>query len=234
MRCRLGERGRSSTAALSSGGKRKSRWFLALAVGTLVLTACQGARVSSAKEDNQTGPAPSRADAASGSSRVFSTRTGKTIVVTETHPVGQSLSTIVIHTEGFEHDRPETYEDRDPISEVFLADLDGNGFEEIYIITTSQGSGSYGFVLGFASNRDKSLSIIHFPEIEEGDVAFEGYMGHDSFTISGRKLLRSFPVYREGNRNSEPTGGRRTVTYGLHPGEAMWQLSIEKVETAGP
>lgn len=234
MRYRVCGRERSSTAVLFSSGRRGSHWFLALAAGTLLLTACQGVMASSAKEDNQIGPVPSRADDASGSSRVFSTRTGKTIVVTETHPVGQSLSTIVVHTEGFEYDRPQTYEDRDPISEVFLSDLDGNGFDEIYIMTTSQGSGSYGFVLGFASNRDRSISIVNFPEIEEGDVTFEGYMGHDSFTISDRKLLRSFPIYREGDGNSDPTGGRRTVTYGLHPGEAMWQLKIEKVEAADP
>ena len=72
----------------------------------------------------------------------YKTKTGKTIIISETHPVGQSLSTIEISTTGFEHDYREVYEDRDPISDVFVADLDGNGFDEIYIITTSAGSGS--------------------------------------------------------------------------------------------
>jgi hypothetical protein len=53
------------------------------------------------------------------------------------------LSTIEVRTEDFEHDYTETYENIDPISEVFIADLDGNGFDEIYIVTTSQGSESY-------------------------------------------------------------------------------------------
>ena len=159
----------------------------------------------------------------------YKTKTGKTIVVTETHPVGQSLNTIEISTKDFEYNRPEIYEDRDPISNVFIADLDGNGFDEIYIITTSAGSGSYGRVLGFASNKDKSLSMINFPEIQEGDENFDGYMGHDTFSIEGQKLIRTFPIYHKDDTNQNPTGGRRKVTYGLYPGEAMWQLKIEQL-----
>lgn len=173
----------------------------------------------------------SEQDNLSHSSKEYETKTGKTIVLSETHPVGQSLSTIEISTKDFEHNFPETYEDTDPISEVFIADLDGNGFDEIYIVTTSAGSGSYGKVMGFASNKDKSLSMINFPDIQEDDKLFEGYMGHDIFTIEDQKLIRTFPVYNKEDTNQNPTGGRRKLIYGLYPGEAMWQLKVEKSET---
>jgi hypothetical protein len=163
-------------------------------------------------------------------SKAYRTKTGKTIIVSESHPKGRSLSTIEIRTEGFEHNFGEIFEDRDPISDVFVTDLDGNGFDEIYIITTSAGSGSYGTVLGFASNKDKSLSMIHFPERRKGDEHFEGYMGHDFFRIEDGKLLRIFPLYNQGDTNENPTGGRRKLIYGLYPGEAMWQLKVEKSE----
>ena len=170
----------------------------------------------------------------SGSSNApteYKTKTGKTIIISETHPVGQSLSTIEISTKDFEHNYPEIYEDRDPISDVFIADLDGNGFDEIYIITTSAGSGSYGAVLGFASNKNKSLSMINFPGIQERDENFEGYMGHDTFKIEDQKLVRTFSIYNEGDTNKHPTGGSRKLVYGLYPGEAVWQLKVEKSET---
>ena len=157
----------------------------------------------------------------------YKTKTGKTIIISETHPVGQSLSTIEISTKDFEHNYPEKYENVDPISDVLMADLDENGFDEIYIITTSSGSGSYGRVFGFASNNDKSLSMINFPDIQKEDKMFEGYMGHDVFTIENQKLVRTFPLYKKGDNNQNPTGGKRKVVYGLHPGEAMWQLKIE-------
>jgi hypothetical protein len=167
----------------------------------------------------------------SDTSKEYKTKTGKTIIISVTHPIGQSLCTIQIRTKEFEHNYSEIYEDRDPISDVFLFDLDGNGFDEIYIITTSFGSGSYGTVLGFASNKDKSLSTINFPEIQEGDRNFEGYMGHDTFKIENQKLVRIFPIYNKGEINHNPTGGTRKLIYGLYPGEAMWQLKVVKSET---
>jgi len=167
----------------------------------------------------------------SNAPKSYNTKTGKRIMISETHPTGQSLSTIEITTKDFEHNYSEIYQDRDPISDVFIADLDGNGFDEIYIITTSAGSGSYGTVLGFASNKDKSLSMINFPEIQEGDENFEGYMGHDTFKIEDQKLVRTFPIYNEDDTNQNPTGGTRKLVYGLYPGEAMWQLKVDKSET---
>jgi hypothetical protein len=164
-------------------------------------------------------------------SKEFKTKTGKTIMISETHPVGQSLSTIKISTKDFEYNYSGIYKDRDPITDIFLSDLDGNGFDEIYIIITSAGSGSYGKVLGFASNKDKSLSMINFPEVQEGNINFKGYLGHDTFKIEDRKLVRIFPIYNQSDTNQNPTGGKRKLIYGLYPGEAMWQLNIEKSET---
>lgn len=170
-------------------------------------------------------------DGATDVSKTYRTKTGKTIVVSQSHPAGRSLATIEVRSEVFENNFKEVFEDRDPISDVFVADLDGNGFDEIYIVTTAAGSGSYGSVLGFASNNDKSLSMIHLPEIRQGDVNFDGYMGHDTFTIEGRKLVRIFPVYGKGDTNEKPTGGKRKLVYGLVPGEAGWQLRVEQAET---
>jgi hypothetical protein len=85
--------------------------------------------------------------------------------------------------------------------------------------------------LGFASNKDKSLSMINFPEVQEGNINFKGYLGHDTFKIEDRKLVRIFPIYNQSDTNQNPTGGKRKLIYGLYPGEAMWQLNIEKSET---
>lgn len=205
---------------MSIAGRKKEElslsifFVIAMFVSTIALLSCS---------DNKSG--------SSGAPKTYKTKTGKTIIISETHPAGQSLSTIEISTRNFEHNYPATYQDRDPIAEVFVADLDGNGFDEIYIITISSGSGSYGTVLGFASNKDKSLSMINFPEILERDENFKGYMGHDTFKMEDQKLLRTFPIYNEGDSNQNPTGGTRKLVYGLYPGEAMWQLKVEKSAT---
>jgi len=205
---------------LSLAGRKKKALSLSLFLVVAMLVSTVGF-ISCAYTNNTSPHAP----------KEYKTKTGKTIIISETHPVGQSLSTIKITTKDFEHNYPEIYQDRDPISDVFIADLDGNGFDEIYIITISAGSGSHGTVLGFASNKDKSLSMINFPEIQKGDENFEGYMGHDTFKIEDQKLVRTFPIYNQGDTNQNPTGGTRKLVYGLYPGEAMWQLKVEKSET---
>jgi hypothetical protein len=36
-------------------------------------------------------------------------------------------------------------------------------------------------------------------------------MGHDIFTIEGRKLVRIFTIYHQGDRNEKSSGGRRKL-----------------------
>lgn len=166
----------------------------------------------------------------SPSVKQYHTRTGKTIRITESHPAGKGLSTIQVSTKNFEHNISETYENMDPITDVFIADLDGNGFDEIYFVLTAVGSGNYGKIFGFVSNYDKSLYMRNFPEVNAGDAMFEGYMGHDSFSIENNHLIRIFPIYKKDDTNNNPTGGQRRLSYALYKGEAMWQLKVEKSE----
>lgn len=122
--------------------------------------------------------------------------------------------------------------DADPLQNLKLIDLDNNGYDELYLITSSSGSGSYGTIFGFASNNDLSLTPIYVPEIKENDVQpeglFYGYMGHDSIYFDDSKLYRRYPVYKEGDPNCCPTGGIKTHQYELKAGEASWILAIEQ------
>jgi len=116
------------------------------------------------------------------------------------------------------------FNDVDPISKVLVGDLDANGFDEIYVITTAAGSGSYGNIYGIASNKDKSVSIISIPKVSEEDLKkggnFEGYEGHDEFEIVENSLSRRFPVKGEGVT-------MRAINYKLKPGEASYVLYIK-------
>lgn len=107
-----------------------------------------------------------------------------------------------------------------------IADLDANGFPEIYVFTQSTGSGSYGNVVGYASNRNKSVTEIFLPELSKRDA--KGYQGHDEFSVVEQYLVRRFPIYHSADTNAKPTGGERQVQYRLRPGEAGWVLRIVK------
>jgi len=121
--------------------------------------------------------------------------------------------------------------DSDPLHEAIIKDLDANGYDELYIITRSTGSGSYASIFGFASNQDLSLTSIYVPSISENDVQpdgpFHGYMGHDSIYFDDNRILRKFSIYKDGDANCCPTGGDKIVSYQLKAGEATWKLEIE-------
>ena len=160
------------------------------------------------------------------------TATGKSFKV-EQWKHSASLSRLTITTKGFTNTQ-EVFEikDTDPLSRIFTLDLDKNGFEELYIITKSTGSGSYERIMGFASNNDRSVTPVYVPKMTEKDLEsegdFTGYMGHDSIYVANKQLYRKFPVYLEGDANCCPTGGNTTLTYHLRAGETGWVLEIMK------
>jgi hypothetical protein len=40
--------------------------------------------------------------------------------------------------------------------------------------------------------------------------------------------LRRFPIYRDSDKNAEPTGGTRQIQYKLEAGEAGWVLRKDR------
>ncbi len=105
-----------------------------------------------------------------------------------------------------------------------IADLNGDGWPELVVFVASPGSGSYGSLVGYAVNRGKSVTGFGLPDLLEDKAASQGYMGHDRFAIVDNTLVRSFPVYLDGDSNAQPTGGSRQISYQLVPGEATWLL----------
>lgn len=108
-----------------------------------------------------------------------------------------------------------------------IEDLNSDGSPEILIYTKSDGSGSYGNVIGFSVNNKKSMSQIYFPPITDNKELSKGYMGHDEFTIIETTLAQRFPIYKEEDSNANPTGGTRQITYKLVDGEASRKFVVK-------
>ena len=133
-------------------------------------------------------------------------KNGGKLIVTET---GEgSLRNTKLELVGNSQTRTVELKDIDPISDVKVTDLNGDGTEEIFLVTTNAGSGSYGTLYGYSS---KALAPIKVPEIKND----KGYMGHDVFTFEAKRILRSHPIYKEGDSNANPTGGKFSVGYTL-------------------
>lgn len=108
-------------------------------------------------------------------------------------------------------------------------DLNMDNFPELFVYLVSDGSGSYGKLIGYSVNNGKSVSQVYLPEISEDPEISSGYMGHDEMAIVENAFCRRFPVYKEGDSNAEPTGGTRQIQYKLVDGEAGRILKVDKV-----
>lgn len=140
-------------------------------------------------------------------------KNGTVVLINETHPVGMSLSDIVLKVK--ERGDSLLFKDADPLQTVLHADLDGDGSEEILLHTTAAGTGSYGQIKAVSLEGDSVFREIRFPDTDPQREIFKGYMGHDVFSIDGNSLNRVFPVYLPTDGNGQPTGGSRTIRYQL-------------------
>jgi len=160
------------------------------------------------------------------------TKTGKVFTVFENKP-SYSISNYSVSGSGFENSKDTLqFQNKNPMVNALMADLDKNGYEEMYILTKSTGSGSFMDLLGVASDSDKTFSEINIPDISEKDIEknekFSGYMGHDSVYISDNKLIREFPVYK--NSSTNIPAERRKIIYMLKPEGRLYKLVITGAE----
>ena len=141
-----------------------------------------------------------------------------------------SLRQLVIQTKGFEGtNKSIELEIEGKVTDAQVADLNADGFPEVLIFTQSAGSGSHGNVVAFSANGVKSMSRVYFPPVSENTKLKKGYMGHDSFSIKESALIQEFPIYKEGDPNSNPTGGTRRIQYKLVNGEASRKFVADKI-----
>jgi hypothetical protein len=181
------------------------------------------------RSENQSGAPGIGVSESLADSTIHVTASGKEFTLIEDKSLGASLSIVTIKMAKFtEVNRSFAPDTIDPVEKVFLADLDQNGYEELYFTTRGAGSGSISTIYGFASNRDKSVSQVYVPEISgtqrEPGGFYDGFMGHNSFSMEDGILVNTFPVYLEGDKNSSPSGEKRSVSYALKAGEASWIL----------
>ena len=146
-----------------------------------------------------------------------------------TCPNDSSINILYVASSGLSIDNATIEQEIDgTVSGAEIADLNADGYPELYVYVTSAGSGSYGSLVAYGSNRNKSISAIYLPSVSENEKLAKGYMGHDKFAVGEGALLHRFPIYREGDNNANPTGGMRQIQYKLIQGVAGWVLNVDR------
>ena len=146
-------------------------------------------------------------------------------------PNASSTNKLTIIPSGLSGDNAPIVQEVDGIvTGAEVADVNSDGSPEVYVYVQSAGSGSYGSVVAYSSNKKKSLSMIYLPPVSENPKAAKGYMGHDAFAVVETRFVQRFPVYKPGDTNASPSGGMRQLHYKLVPGEAGWLLKLDRIE----
>lgn len=110
-----------------------------------------------------------------------------------------------------------------------IGDLNIDSYPEVFVYLSSDGSGSYGKLIGYSVNNGKSVSQVYLPEVSENTEVNKGYMGHDEMAIVENTFCQRFPIYKDGDSNANPTGGIRQIQYKLVDGESGRILKVDKV-----
>jgi len=164
----------------------------------------------------------------------ITTENGNQFIIIESKP-SISVSNYMIAGKGFKNSADTLkFPLKNPMSAALLADLDKNGFEELYIITKSAGSQTFVDMFAIASNPDSSFNEIKIEQINAEDVndkngKFHGYMGFDSIYISDNRIIREFPVFQSSDL-SEETREMRRIFYQLKPYDKFNELVISGLE----
>ncbi len=107
------------------------------------------------------------------------------------------------------------------VADVEITDLNEDGQPEVFVFDHSDDGHFFGHITAFQLEPKATWSEI---PVEELPVDLrKGYRGNDQFRIEGRKVARTFPVYRE---NGKKTGKTQTVEYALARESTGFQLRI--------
>ena len=116
--------------------------------------------------------------------------------------------------------RPVKQELIGQVVDAKAGDLNSDGHPELVVMVRSVGSGSYGGVQAWSAGLGRTLEPITLPDLS--GPLLEGYMGHDSFELSPSGLVRRFPLYKPGDTQASPSGGRREIVYAMERGPNGW------------
>jgi hypothetical protein len=102
-----------------------------------------------------------------------------------------------------------------------IADLTIDQAPEVYVYVRLPGDEQRLSLVAYASNRNKSLSMVHLPPLEDVPGAAAGYAGHDAMAVIESVFARRFPI---------PGDKTRQIQYRLTQGEASWVLKFDRMD----
>ena len=97
------------------------------------------------------------------------------------------------------------------LESVQVADLDKNGFQELYVIYNTPNEDLSTKLWILKNDANDFVKTVYIPKFKTK----KGYRGHDRFTFYPNYLKREFPLYNDDDKDKWPTAGTWVTHYGL-------------------
>jgi META domain len=109
--------------------------------------------------------------------------------------IQEAENSVIITTEGFNDNTPTALK-KGKLRDIFFVDLNDDGSDEIVLVFKSITIPEHNEAVLYTTFEEASLSLVEMPAITEEEMipggVFERYLGSDTFTVEGTKLLRTF------------------------------------------
>ena len=148
--------------------------------------------------------------------------------ITSTENDGEN--TLIIQPSGLKTDNMKLeHKYQGMISNAEIADLNADGYPEVFIYTVSPDKSKKSSIIAYSVNNGKSVSAISIPELKDNAEASKGYRGNDEFAVVELTLVQRFPVYEDNTGENAVPKKMRQLQYKLKDGEASRMLVVDKV-----
>ncbi|MDZ4713689.1 MAG: hypothetical protein SGI89_15385 [bacterium] len=196
----------------------------------LFISGCNKDRPETVVKDNSKEKMTIKKDTTITVRKELITKNGKTFTIIESKPT-ITVSNYFVTGTGFKNSSDTiTFSLLDPMLNALLADLDNNGFEELYIITKSTGDEAFVNVMGVVSDMDERIAEIKIQQdssmiMNKGDE-FNGYLGMDSVYFDRSHLYKEYPVFKSSDPGSGNISGKVKMTYTLKNKNSEYSLDV--------
>lgn len=99
------------------------------------------------------------------------------------------------------------------IKDVWLTKLDSKNQNEVIIITRTPDSTAVGNLFAYAVRGNEMIQLKYSGFL--GDMMSANYHGQDSFYVQGNQIIRTFPLYADGDAVCCPSGGGIKIPYSI-------------------
>lgn len=107
-------------------------------------------------------------------------------------------------------------------------DLDMDGYPEVFIYMHPKSNTQEMTLIGFSSNKGKSLSQIYFPAKNEYPKYYQNFVEDNEFAIVESSLVERFPLFDKKGKELKPNGKYKQLQYKLVNGESGKKLIVTK------